>query len=107
MPFYDRVRIPCHPSSCDYPLGLYGFVETDAEGKPLHTYVCSMTPSVYVQSVAWEVDCDDDAIREEIECSEIEHGTYYSVSAVRAGLDGHVFEADDDDDAREECSANH
>ena len=77
---------------------LYGFIRI-IDGEPERTYCCSLTPSVWVQAVGWLGEGDDD-------CWVSPEDGYYSVADVKAALTGPVFDAEDDDEAREEAHGN-
>ena len=77
---------------------LYGFVRI-IDGEPERTYCCSLTPSVYVHPVGWLDESEGDFW-------EPPEGGYYSLADVRASLTGPVFDAENDDDAREEAQGN-
>jgi len=78
---------------------LYGFVRI-IDGEPERTYCCSLTPSVWVHAVGW-LDTDDG-----LGGWDAPDGGYYSVADVKAALTGPVFDAGDDDEAREEAHGN-
>ena len=77
---------------------LYGFIRL-IDGESERTCCCSTTPSVYVNAVGWLDEGEDD------DWDGPEDG-YYSLGDVKAALTGPVFDAEDDDDAREEAHGN-
>jgi hypothetical protein len=114
MTTYQRVMIPM-PITEDLPdteptsVDLYGFVRL-VDGKPEHTYCASTTPSVFVEGVGWNPQWPADATSEAMEDWDGQQDPpdngYFSVKAVKAGLYAEPFEAEDDDEAMEECHGN-
>ena len=112
---YQRVLIPMldwyrgwgpSPQPPSRPTHLYGIVRI-IDGEPERTYCCSTTASVWVQAIGWEVGCPDGQVdRLDNDNWEAPEDGYYSVRDVKAGLTGAVFDAEDDDDAREEAQGN-
>jgi hypothetical protein len=114
---YQRVLIPI-PHSEPYPddgegpssLSFYGIIRL-IDGDPERTYCCSLTPSVFVQAIGWSPEWPegtDDDTREEFDSNNCEgpSDSYFTLSAVARSLHGEPFDADDDDDAREEAHGN-
>ncbi len=94
MQTYQRVYIPVTEDD-----QLYGFVRLAGNGEPEQTYCCSLTPSVWVEAIGWnsgDENADDYP----------PDSGYFSVGVVKARASGDPFEAEDDDDAREECQGN-
>jgi hypothetical protein len=107
---YQRVCIPAGDGTA-----LYGFVQMDGD-EPVRTYACSMTPCAWVEAIGFEYaepaggaeDCAPFDYAKG-ECGELEYGAdsgYHDWREVKRNLCGPIFDAEDLDEAREECSAN-
>ena len=116
---YQRVLLPIGNSlpshGPDNEICLYGFVQMDGE-EPVQTYACSMTPCAWVEAIGFEYaepaggagDCAPFDYAKG-ECGELEYGAdscYVDWREVKRNLCGPIFDAEDLDEAREECSAN-
>ena len=94
---YQRVYIPI-PEPEGEGAALYGFVQMDGD-EPVQTYACSMTPCAWGEGISY-LDRNGD------ECDEGADSCYVDWREVKRNLCGPIFDAEDLDEAREECSAN-
>lgn len=119
MPLYQRVYIPHDVLLQPQPsyvktVHLYGFVKLNSPGELADTFVwCSPQPVLaHVFQVGWTADFAEEATEQQMEewnnnnCEVDDTSSDYDVNAILPHLTGDPFDADDDDDAREEAQSN-
>ena len=113
MPLYQRITVPQPDFSKDgVKWHLYGFVELNPDKTPVGTHCCSLTPSYFVHAVGWSLDFPEDWDQDrqdeysnEANVGEDDSG-YYDRRVLTHLHKEAPWEAENDDEAREEASGN-